>query len=90
MDKVEIVFAKPDQQLIIDVTVESHTVEQVIVMSGILDQFPEIDLATINVGIFGKLCKLEKIVESGDRIEIYRSLTQSPMDARRNRAVKSK
>jgi len=90
MDKVEIVFAKPDQPLIIDVTVESHTVEQVIVMSGILDQFPEIDLATINVGIFGKLCKLEKIVESGDRIEIYRSLTQSPMDARRNRAVKSK
>lgn len=90
MDKAEVVFATPDKQLIIDVAVESNTVEQVIIMSGILDQFPEIDLSTMNIGIFGKLCKLDKQVEAGDRIEIYRPLMQNPMEARRNRAIKAK
>jgi len=64
------------------------TVEQAINQSGIISQFPEIDLANIKVGIFGKGCSLTKVVEQGDRVEIYRPLQQNPMDARRNRANK--
>ena len=85
---LEVAFAKADEQLIIPVNLEQGaSVQQAIDKSGMLNQFPEIDLTTLNVGIFGKVCKLEKIVERGDRVEIYRPLTQNPMDARRNRAV---
>jgi putative ubiquitin-RnfH superfamily antitoxin RatB of RatAB toxin-antitoxin module len=85
---VEVVFAKSDQQLIIQVKLEpGSSVQQAINASGILNQRPEIDLTKLKVGVFGKLYDLEKTVEHGDRVEIYRPLTQNPMDARRNRAV---
>lgn len=85
---VEVAFATSDKQLIIPVKLEQgRGVQQAINESGILNQFPEIELTKTNVGIFGKVCDLEKIVEQGDRVEIYRPLTQDPMDARRKRAV---
>ncbi len=88
---VEVAFATPDKQLIIPVKLEQGaSVQQAIDGSGMLNQFPEIDLTRLNVGVFGKGCDLEKTVEQGDRIEIYRPLTQNPMDARRNRAVAGK
>ena len=87
---VEVAFANPDKQLIIPVELaEGASVMQAINESGILNQFSEIDLTRMCVGIFGKTCGLDKFVERGDRVEIYRSLIQNPMDARRNRAVKS-
>ena len=85
---VEVVFAKSDKQLSIPVKLEQgSSVQQAINESGMLNQFPEINLITLKVGIFGKVCNLEKTLEQGDRVEIYRPLTQNPMDARRNRAV---
>ena len=90
MDKVEVAFATPEKQALIVVTVSSNeTVQQVINQSDILNQFPEIDLLKMKVGVFGKLCSLDKKVEAGDRIEIYRPLLQNPMDARRSRATKN-
>ena len=85
---VEVAFATSDKQLIIPVKLEQGaSVQQAINESGMLNQFPEIDLTELKVGIFGKVCDLKKRVEQGDRVEIYRPLTQNPMDARRNRAV---
>jgi len=85
---VEVAFAMPDKQLSVTVKVaEKTTVQQAINGSGILKQFPEIDLAKMRVGIFAKVCELDKTVEQGDRIEIYRPLLQNPMEARRSRAV---
>jgi len=86
---IEVAYATPDKQarLMIKASIGT-TVEQAINQSGIISQFPEIALATIKVGIFGKVCPLTKVVEQGDRVEIYRPLQQSPMDARRNRANK--
>ena len=90
MDKcVEVAFAKPEQQWSLSVSyVAGATVQQFIEVSGILQQCPEIDLTTMPVGIYGKVCKLNDRVSEGDRVEIYRPLLQHPMDARRNRAVK--
>jgi putative ubiquitin-RnfH superfamily antitoxin RatB of RatAB toxin-antitoxin module len=86
--EVEVVFAKPDKQMCIPLKLElGSSVQQAINESGILNKFSEIDLTKLKVGVFGKLCDLEKTVEQGDRVEIYRPLTQNPMDARRNRAV---
>lgn len=48
--------------------------EEAIKHSGILERFPEIDLASQKVGIFGKMVKLDSLIQPGDRIEIYRPI----------------
>ncbi len=88
---VEVAYATPEEQVILSVTAaEGATVQQVIEASGILQHFPEIDLAENKVGIFSKICKLEQPVNEGDRVEIYRPLLIDPKEHRRQRAVKGK
>lgn len=57
---------------------EGATVKEAIEKSGLLTQFPEIDLNKQKVGIFGKLTKLDAKLEEGTRIEIYRPITADP------------
>jgi len=52
--------------------------EEAITRSGILTQFPEIDLNTQKVGIFGRIVRLTQPLEDGDRVEIYRPITVDP------------
>lgn len=86
---VEVAYAKPDQQIVIALVIAADSsVAQAIQASGILDQFPEINLSHQKVGIFGQVYALDKAVNDGDRIEIYRPLLQNPMDARRSRLKK--
>ncbi len=62
-------------------TVDMHegaTVREAIDRSGILQQFPEIDLEYQKVGIFGKVVALDSTLEDGDRVEIYRPLIADP------------
>lgn len=90
--KVEVAYARPDTQLILTVNVaKGVSVEDVIRVSGILEKFPEIDLADAKVGIFGKLTKLAASeLRDGDRIEIYRKLIADPKEVRRQRAADGK
>ena len=46
--------------------------------SGILKQFPHIDLAQQKVGVFGRLVKLDAPLKPGDRVEIYRGIIADP------------
>jgi len=57
---------------------DESTVRQAIEHSGLLKQFPEIDLDNQKVGIFGKITKLDAKLEDGSRIEIYRPITADP------------
>jgi putative ubiquitin-RnfH superfamily antitoxin RatB of RatAB toxin-antitoxin module len=57
---------------------DGSTVQEAIHHSGILAQFPDIDLEQQKVGVFGKLTKLSAKVEEGSRIEIYREITADP------------
>ena len=54
------------------------SVQDAIEISGMLEQFPEIDLEKQKVGIFGKVTRLDAKVEEGARIEIYREITADP------------
>lgn len=88
---VEVAFALPDQQTILEVEVdEGSTVEEVINESGILTHFPQIDLSENKVGIFGKITKLTNPVRAQDRIEIYRPLIADPKEVRKKRAAEGK
>jgi putative ubiquitin-RnfH superfamily antitoxin RatB of RatAB toxin-antitoxin module len=87
--RVEVAYATPERQVIVAIDLPlDGTVEQAIQASGILQQFPEIDLNQQKVGVFGQSCKLNKPLTNGDRVEIYRALQQNPMDARRGRLQK--
>ncbi len=57
---------------------EGCSVRDAIERSGLLSQFPEIDLEKQKVGIFGKVTKLDAILEEGSRVEIYRAITADP------------
>lgn len=86
---VEVAYATQQRQTIATVTLPAGgTAEQAIRASGILREFPEIDLSEQEIGIFGSVCKMDKTVVNGDRVEIYRPLARDPMEARRNRARK--
>lgn len=81
---VGVCYAEADRQLWLRFEVpENSSVEQVILSSGILQRFPEIDLASQKVGIYGKLVKLDGPVREGDRIEIYRPIVADPATVRR-------
>ncbi|MDH5300342.1 MAG: RnfH family protein [Gammaproteobacteria bacterium] len=91
MIRVEVAYARPDVQEIFALEVEAGTnAEQAIVRSGVLEKFPEIDLANNKVGIFGKLTKLQQPLIAGDRVEIYRPLLADPKEVRRRRAAEGK
>ena len=90
MISVEVAYATPDKQLIVKVSVlPNSTVEDAVLASTILEQFPEIDLQKNAVGIFGKRIKLTARLKDKDRVEIYRPLLIDPMEARRLRAMKA-
>lgn len=87
---VEIAYALPDTQQLIDLKVATGTTaREAIENSGILQRFPEIDLSRHKIGIFGKVVKLDHVLSPGDRVEIYRPLIVDPKDARRRRAGKT-
>ncbi|HLD84489.1 MAG TPA: RnfH family protein [Coxiellaceae bacterium] len=89
MIDITVAFAKPDQQIEIPLSVEENcTVALAIARSKICERFPDINLQTILVGIFGKRVKLDAPLKAGDRIEIYRPLIIDPKEARRLRAKK--
>ncbi len=88
---VEVAYALPHQQLIIPISMPSQTnAEEAIRASGILKKFPEIDLNINQIGIFGKLTKLDTPLRNLDRIEIYRQLIADPKEVRKQRAADGK
>lgn len=95
--RVEVAYALPHKQKIIALLVEPGTTAIAAVQrSKISDHFPELDITSAKMGIFGQslgtkgLDSADKhILHAGDRVEIYRPLASDPKDARRKRAEKS-
>ena len=86
---LEVVYAQPDQQRLIELELpEPVTVQQAIESSGILAEFPEIDLTVNQVGVFAQVARLDESLRDGDRVEIYRPLIADPKAMRRERAAK--
>ena len=66
---------------------DGSTIKEALEHSGLLKQFPDIDLETQAVGIFGKISKLDTKVADGDRVEIYRPITADPETVERRDRV---
>ena len=95
--RVEVAYALPHKQKIIALLVEPGTSAlQAVERSGIVKHFPEIDIVTAKLGIFGESIGTKgnasaatHILHEGDRVEIYRPLISDPKEARRKRAEKA-
>ena len=61
------------------------SVMQALQASGIAAEFPQLDLSTDSVGVWGRKAGLDDVVNDGDRIEVYRPLRVDPKVARRER-----
>ena len=91
MLNIEVVYALPQKQEIIPVKLPpGATARQAIEASGLLQKYPEIDLAKNKLGIFAKLTKPDAAVRDRDRIEIYRPLIADPKEVRKQRAAEGK
>jgi putative ubiquitin-RnfH superfamily antitoxin RatB of RatAB toxin-antitoxin module len=76
---IGVAYADKFKQLWLKLDVpDGSTVKEAIDRSGLLEQFPEIDLSRQKVGIFGKVTKLDAVLEEGSRIEVYREITADP------------
>jgi len=88
---VEVAYAKPDVQVILRVEVPAGTtLEEAVRRAGLLERFPEIDLAENKVGVWSKVAKRDTVLGDGDRVEIYRPLIADPKAVRKQRAAGGK
>ena len=93
---VEVAYATPERQLIVQLEVPvGTTAMEAARQSGITDEFPQIDLNNDPMGIFsclmnGKDYPLPQDYQlvAHDRVEIYRPLLIDPKQARLARAKK--
>jgi putative ubiquitin-RnfH superfamily antitoxin RatB of RatAB toxin-antitoxin module len=83
---VGVCYAEVDRQLWMRLEVpDDSTIAETISLSGVLKLYPEINLDSQKVGIFGKIAALDTPVKEGDRVEIYRQITVDPQTVQRRR-----
>lgn len=64
---------------------DGASVLQALEASGLRAAYPDVDLRSAVVGVWGRKARLEQTVRERDRIEIYRPLKVDPKLARRER-----
>ena len=88
---VEVVYGRQDRQKVVKLSLnEGATVREAVEHSGLIAEFPEIDLAQYKLGIWNKLVKVDAVVRDKDRVEIYRPLIADPKEVRKQRAAEGK
>ena len=88
---VDVIYALPQEQITFTVTLPvGATAQQAIEASGILQKYPQIDLASNKLGVYSRLIKLDTELLDGERVEIYRPLIADPKEMRRRRAEQAR
>lgn len=86
--KVEVVYLAPGNCFVSALDLpDGASIGMAIEYSGVLRQFPQLDLATQKVGVFGKVKPLTALLSDGDRVEIYRPASAAAGAGKRKRAV---
>jgi putative ubiquitin-RnfH superfamily antitoxin RatB of RatAB toxin-antitoxin module len=94
---VEVAYALPARQQLTELQVPRGTTAfEAVKLSGIIEQFPEIDVENAKMGIFGQALGTkglnspkEHVLQPMDRVEIYRPLIVDPKEVRKRRAEKA-
>jgi uncharacterized protein len=89
--QIEVAYARPERQDMVRLKLPAgSTIQQAIEASGLLQRYPELDLAKARVGVHGKLSRADTVLRERDRVEIYRPLIADPKEVRKQRAAEGK
>lgn len=82
--EVQVAYARPDVQLVRRLSVPVGTrARAALKASDLLAEFPEIDPDRCPLGIYGREISGERVLQAGERLEVYRPLLKDPRTARR-------
>ena len=85
--RVQLAYATPTVEFLRDLQLAfGATVREAVEQSGLLQEVAGSDLATLQVGIYGKKKTLDTVLRENDRVEVYRPLLADPKESRRRRA----
>jgi len=86
---VEVVCALPGRQEIVALKVPcGTTARQAVRRAQLGARFPELDLATAPLAVYGSVVDGNHGLAAGDRVEVLRPLQREPRDARRELAAR--
>ena len=84
MMTVEVAYAEAQCQQLAEIRLPiGATVADALAASTLAARFPELDVATGEVGVWGKIVSRATALQHGDRVELYRELMIDPREARR-------
>jgi putative ubiquitin-RnfH superfamily antitoxin RatB of RatAB toxin-antitoxin module len=86
--QVEVAYAEPARQLVqaLDLPTEATIGDAVnAAMPALQAAFPAVDFTVLAVGVWGETANRERLLQAGDRVELYRPLSADPKLARRTR-----
>lgn len=87
---VEVAYALPARQVVVALALPAGSrARDALAASGLCAQFPDIDPATVRIGVFGRAVDPAQMLRDGDRVEIYRPLKADPKEVRRRRAAEA-
>ena len=85
---VEVCYASPERQRVVALILPAGaTVAEAVAQSGLVAEFPEIVPGANKLGIYGKIVPAHTPLRHGDRVEIYRPLSDDAKERRRSRAA---
>ena len=87
--RVEVVYAPPEQQWSAQLTLPATaTLTDALAAVASMEGFAALDLSRATVGVWGKVViDRASALRDGDRVEIYRPLSEDPKEARRKRSA---
>ena len=89
---VEVAYALPDKQQIVRLNVpEGTTALQAVKQSQLDNVFDDLEFSDdLKLGVWGKSVSCDRVLVSGERVEIYRPLLADPREARKARAARAR
>ncbi|WP_298135398.1 RnfH family protein [Acidiferrobacter sp.] len=84
---IEVVYATPVPDVRWVHLTPGGSVFDAIRQSGLLEDYPGLDIRARRVGLFGRFATLSDPVRPFDRVEIYAPLPEDPKVSRRRRAA---
>lgn len=85
---IEVAYAGPEGQVVLPLTVPAGTTAWQAVELALPALPAGMSPDPARLGVFAKKVAADRIMEEGDRLELYRPLILDPMEARRRRAAR--
>jgi putative ubiquitin-RnfH superfamily antitoxin RatB of RatAB toxin-antitoxin module len=83
---VEVVYALPERQFRCRLAyVPELSAAAAVAASGVLEAWPELRGASLQLSVYGEPVEPDRILQAGDRVEVLRPLQVDPREGRRRR-----